>query len=60
MQSCCPGNIHFMSATLARAAGLLYDLGAPWMKEPTETPLYLVVSRCSSGWDSSEAANLDD
>ena len=30
------------------------------MKEPTETHPYLAVTRCGSGWDSSEAANLGD
>jgi len=60
MQSRCPGNAHFMSAALARAAGLLCYLRIPWIKEPAETPLYLAVSRCGSGWDSSEAANLGD
>ena len=43
-----------------RAAGLLCYLGVPWMKEPTEAPLYLAVSCCGSGRDSSEAANLGD
>ena len=58
MQSRCPGNAHFTSAVLARAAGLLCYLGVPSLKEPRETPLYLTVSHCSSGWDSSEAVNL--
>ena len=60
MQSHCPGNTHFMSAALARAAGLLCYFGVPWIKGPTETPVYLTISRCDSGWYSSEAANLGD
>ena len=56
----CPGNAHATSATLAGAAGLLCDLGVPWMKELTQTPLYLTISRCGSGWNSSEAAHLGD
>jgi len=60
MQSRFSGNTHFTCAALTRAAGLLCDLEVPWIKEPTETPLYLAVSRCGSGWDSSEAANLGD
>jgi len=58
MQSRCPGNGHAASAALARAAGLLCYLGVPCMKEPSETALYRVVSRCCSVRDSSEAANL--
>lgn len=58
MQSCCPGNAHFISATLARASRLLCYLGIAWIKERTETPLYIVISCCGSGWDSSEAENL--
>ena len=60
MQSRCPGKAHLTSAALARAARLLCYLGVPWIKEPIETPLYLAISRCGSGWDSSEAANLGD
>jgi len=30
------------------------------MKELTQTPLYLTISRCGSGWNSSEAAHLGD
>lgn len=51
MQSRCPGNAHFTSATLMRAAGL---------KELTETLLYLAISLCGSSWDMSEEANLGD
>ena len=41
MQSHFPGNAHFTSAALARAARLLCDIEAPWMKEPIE-------ARCTS------------
>lgn len=51
---------HATSANLARAAVLLCDLGAPCVKEPAESRLYVVVSRCGSGRDSSEAENLGD
>ena len=61
-QSRCPGNAHSMSATLARAAGLLCYPTVPGMKEPmkepTETPLYLAVSPCYSVQESSGAAHL--
>jgi len=36
VQSRHPGNAHFTSAALTRAAGLLCDLGVPWMKELAE------------------------
>ena len=58
MQSRCPGCAHFAPAALVRAARLLCDLGVLWVKEPAKTPLYLASSRCGTGWDSSEAANL--
>jgi len=58
MQSCCPGNANVTSAALVRAARLLCYLGVPWKKEPTKTPLYLIISHCDCGRDSSKAANL--
>lgn len=60
MQSCCSGNAYSMSADLMRATRLLCYLRVPWMKEPSKTPLYFVISHCWSDWDSSEAANLGD
>jgi len=35
-------------------------LGVPLVKEPTENPLYLAISRCCCGQDSFKAANLGD
>ena len=43
MQSHFPGNAHFMSAALARAARLLCDLAAPWMKELIEASWSVTV-----------------